>query len=257
VSGPGDAGAVWAHLDSAGAEWLRAAVADVRARPEAVRTSFPAAGRHCGRSALVAGDPDGLVHGTVDDAARGLLLAALPLTGAALTAEVVGLYRFGDAAERRGVLRGLPAVDVAVDVAVDATGGVGADLVELVLDGLRTNDRRLVAAALGPCARRLADHDWRHGVLKCLFTGVPLAAVADLDERADPELGAMFLSFAHERVAAGRDVPADTWLVVDRFPELLAASALPAELHSPVPARRGAAERALSGRAPSRNGRGG
>ena len=46
-----------------------------------------------------------------------------------------------------------------------------------------------------------------------------------------------------------RDVPADVWLVVDRFPEqldVLAAST--AELDSPVPARRAAAERALAGR---------
>lgn len=249
MSGVDPGGRVREHLDAAGADWLRAALADVRARPEAVRTLFPAAGRHCGRAPLVAGDADGLVHGTVDDAVRGLLLAALPLTGPALVAEVTALYRFGDAAERRGVLRGLPAPDPA--------GPAGDGLTDLVLDALRTNDRRLVAAALGPCARRLADHDWRHGVLKALFTRIPLAAVADLDERADAGLAAMFLSFAHERVAAGRDVPADTWRVVDRFPGLLAGSPLPRELDSPVPARRDAALRALSGRSPSRNGRGG
>ena len=50
----------------------------------------------------------------------------------------------------------------------------------LLLDALRTNDVRLVAAAMGPHARRLSPHDWRHGVLKCLFVGVPLADVADL-----------------------------------------------------------------------------
>ncbi len=250
MSGVDPGGGVREHLDAAGADWLRAALADVRARPEAVRTLFPAVGRHCGRAPLVAGDADGLVHGTVDDAVRGLLLAALPLTGPALVAEVTALYRFGDAAERRGVLRGLPAP-------ADPTDPAGDGLTDLVLDALRTNDRRLVAAALGPCARRLADHDWRHGVLKALFTGIPLAAVADLDERADAGLAAMFLSFAHERVAAGRDVPADTWLVLDRHPELVASSALPAELGSPVPARRGAALRALADRPPSRPGAGG
>jgi hypothetical protein len=94
-------------------------------------------------------------------------------------------------------------------------------------------------------------------VLKALFTRIPLAAVADLDERADAGLAAMFLSFAHERVAAGRDVPADTWLVLDRHPGLVASSALAAELGSPVPARRGAALRALADRPPSRTGAGG
>jgi L-ribulose-5-phosphate 3-epimerase len=75
---------------------------------------------------------------------------------------------------------------------------------------------RLVAAALGPYARRLDDATWRHGVLKCLFTGVPLAAVAGLGARADTELARIFTDFARERTAAGRDVPADTWLVLDR-----------------------------------------
>ena len=89
---------------------------------------------------------------------------------AMLSDEVAQLYRYGDDAERRGVLRGLAALPAAT---------VPAGL-ELVKDALRANDIRLVAAAMGDfAARHLDAHSWRHGVLKCLFVGVPLAAVAD------------------------------------------------------------------------------
>ena len=67
---------------------------------------------------------------------------------------------------------------------------VGAGLLHS-RDALRTNDTRLVAAALGPyAAAHLDGHGWRQGVVKCVFMGVPLDAVADLDERADDELRA-------------------------------------------------------------------
>lgn len=243
------AAAAWPHLDEAGAAWLRRAVADVAGRPDLVRTLFPAVGRHCGRAPLEPDDPLGLVHGTRDDAARGALLAAIPLSGAALAAEVQSLYRFGDAAERRGVLRGLSQLDEPV-----RQDGVGDRLVPLLHDALRTNDVRLVAAALGHYSRRLDDATWRQAVLKCVFVGVPLAAVTGVTARADAALARTLLDFAHERVAAGRDVPADVWAVVDRFPEEMRGSGIEAELRASDPARRAAASRALAGR-PRRLGR--
>ncbi|MFE7502476.1 EboA domain-containing protein [Streptomyces albidoflavus] len=88
----------------------------------------------------------------------------------------------------------------------------GPDAVGLVEDALRANDTGIVAAAVGPyAARHLDAHAWRHAVLKCLFTGVPLTAVAQLAERAagDGELDRMLADFAAERAAAGRAVPAD------------------------------------------------
>ncbi|MFD1152770.1 EboA domain-containing protein, partial [Saccharothrix hoggarensis] len=58
-------------------------------------------------------------------------------------------------------------------------------------------------------AEHLDAHAWRHGVLKCLFTGVPLTVVAGLDRRVDEELRRMVGAFADERRAAGRAVPDD------------------------------------------------
>ena len=75
----------------------------------------------------------------------------------------------------------------------------------LVQDALRTNDTRLVAAALGPYARRyLDDHAFRQAVLKCVFMAIPLAAVAGLDRRADAELARMLADYAAERSRRAR-----------------------------------------------------
>ena len=77
-------------------------------------------------------------------------------------------------------------------------------------DALRTNDPRLVAAALGPfAAEHLDQHAWRHGVLKALFMGIPLDVVAGLERRADDELARMAVALIDERRAAGRAVSDD------------------------------------------------
>jgi L-ribulose-5-phosphate 3-epimerase len=183
--------------------WLVEAEAKVRRDPASVAALFPAVGRKVGRAPLrPETDPQGLIHGTVDDLARTRLLAVLAevLDPAPLAEEVTRLYRYGDDAERRGVLRGLAVLPA-------TTVPAGLDLVK---DALRANDIRLVAAAMGGFAgRHLDDHNWRHGVLKCLFVGVPLAAVSDVDRRADEELLRMVGDYAEERKAAGREVPAD------------------------------------------------
>ncbi|MDG4840978.1 EboA domain-containing protein [Micromonospora sp. WMMD967] len=185
-------------------DWLDTALRRVAAEPTEITRLFPAAGRRCGRGAL----PDA-PDWTADDAARVLLLAALPRDHAAYAES---LYRHGDAAERRAVLRALPLLPI------DDAG------VPLLHDAIRTNDTRLVAAALGPYARHLDPAAWRQAVLKCVFSGVPLAAVADLDARADGELAAMLAALAAERHAAGRDLPADATDLLDRL-----TAALPRE----------------------------
>ncbi|QGN47384.1 EboA domain-containing protein [Micromonospora sp. WMMD558] len=178
-------------------DWLAAALRRVAAEPAAIARLFPAAGRRCGRAEL----PD-LPGWTADEAARALLLAALPADHAA---HAEALYRTGDAAEKRAVLKALPLLPV---------GGAG---VPLLHDAIRTNDTRLVAAALGRYARHLDPAAWRQAVLKCVFTGVPLAVVADLYARADGELAAMLAALAAERAAAGRTMPADATDLLDRL----------------------------------------
>ncbi|GAA2303009.1 EboA domain-containing protein [Streptomyces kunmingensis] len=183
-----------AHLDTtltpAARAWLDQAVEEAAAHPGSGDDSpppvwelrFAEAGRRAGQD-----------HA---DATRVLLLHA----ARADTATLTRLYAQGTAAERRAVLEALPHL---------VTGSEGLPLVE---DALRTNDTRLVAAAVGPyAAQHLPDHDWRHAVLKCLFTGVPVDVVAELPRRADgnTELARMLGDFAQKRTAAGRPVPED------------------------------------------------
>ncbi|MFI1767622.1 EboA domain-containing protein [Streptomyces sp. NPDC020800] len=186
----GDLAALSEGLDAPTRAWLAGAVLESAAAREATRPSVPVwelrfaeAGRHC--------------RGT-EHAARVLLLHAVRPDAAALAR----LYAHGTAAERRAVLRVLPHLP-------HLTPG---DALPLVEDALRTNDTRLVAAALGPyAARHLGAHAWRHAVLKCLFTGVPLDEIAEFERRAagDDELARMLTDYAAERTAAGRPVPQD------------------------------------------------
>ncbi|MFF3276148.1 EboA domain-containing protein [Streptomyces chrestomyceticus] len=174
---------------------------------------FASAGRHCTRR-----EPPHARDREAAEAARILLLH----TARADARTVTRLYEHGTAAERRAVLMALPHLDL------------GPSARPLVEDALRTNDTRLVAAAVGPyAARHLDAHTWRHAVLKCLFTGVPVTAVAGLAERArgDTELAHMLTAYARERTAAYRPVPADLQRVLD----LTAPSASTAPLASSFP----------------------
>lgn len=193
-----------AVLDRTARTWLDESAAGVAAEPTAVRRLFPAARRRCGHGRV---DP----YWTVDEAARAVLLTALPLRGQALADEVGRLHRHGDPAEQRAVLRALPLLDLG-DLALP-----------LVREALRGNDTTLIEAALGPyAAAHLPDTEFRHAVLKCVFCEIPLARVTGLDTRADRELARMLADFAHERIVAGRAVPQDILPVVRAFPDVVA-----------------------------------
>ncbi|MFM9591065.1 EboA domain-containing protein [Streptomyces scabiei] len=224
-------------LDPAARAWLDEAVARVADRPTAIRALFPAVRRHCGRARLN-------TRLTVDEAARAVLLTALPLGGQPLADELTGLFRHGDPAEQRAVLR---ALHLFTDDAATGREPLGDLAMPLVREALRGNDSSLVEAALGPYgAARLPDAEYRQAVLKCLFQEIPLARTATPAARADAELARMLADFAHERVAAGREVPADVWPVVGAFPAAgPLADRLTAETEAAAPDRRAAAERAL------------
>ena len=195
-------------------EWFDDALRRVATEPESIVELFPAVGRHCGR-----GEHTGVTAGAtrqmnqakpagwrVDDAARVMLLRTVPLGGSVLAEVVDGLYRFGDADEKRGVLLALATLDLPADMTC-----------ALLDDAIRTNDSRLLAAALGPAAACLTAPMWRQAVLKCVFSGVPLHNVADLDARADAELATMLDGLVREREAAGRTVPDDAMALFRRL----------------------------------------
>ncbi|MGP3948700.1 EboA domain-containing protein [Streptomyces sp. 7N604] len=227
----GAADALWDRLPDVAADWTRQAQHTLAVDPDAVAALFPVVGRRCGREPLPGG-ATGPYAWTVDDAVRTLLLDAPALRDPGLGARLTELYEHGDAAERRGVLRALPVLDRA--------GRLAGSALPLVHDALRTNDLRLIAAALGDfppapgyAARHLDAHAFRQAVLKCVFTGIPLDRVAGLAARTDPELVRMMRSYADERTEAGREVPYDVkdFLTIhdpeDREGAPLCASSIP------------------------------
>jgi len=205
-------------------QWLGDARWQVAQNPDAITMRFPAVGQRCGRGPLAGAGPE-LAGWSVDDAARVLLLTALPLRGTALARLVTALYWQGGAAEKRAVLRALSGPNAGAGAADGPQGpagapdvpqglDIGAAAVELLDDAIRTNDPRLVAAAVGSAARRLDDGMWRQAVLKCVFMEIPLTAVADLDRRADGELARMLADLDDERRAAGRSLPDDATVLL-------------------------------------------
>ena len=201
------------RLSPAAQHRLRGMTTAIDEKPAAIDVLFPAAAREVGRGPVDADDPGGMLAPTLDDMVRGVLLLALAEAEqdpAALLRRVGQLYRFGDSDERRAVLRNL------------AELGLGQPAQYLAEDALRSNDLRLIGAAMGAWAgAHLEDAVWRQGVLKCLFVGVPLAAVHCLTDRADAELARMIAAFGEERLAAGRSIPADAHLILDLFPQTL------------------------------------
>jgi hypothetical protein len=225
------------RVDAPTAEKLAVARAEVAAEGSRIAVIFPAVGRMVGRE-LLTPEADGTDPHTwtVADAARTLLLVSL---GDRVDREIQGLYRHGDGEERRGVLRALPFLPIDREI--------GLALVE---DALRTNDVRLIAAACGPYASAELDDDAiAQATLKCVFVGVPLGGFVGLEDRLTPEIAEMLARFAHERVAAGRDVPDDIWAVVNDFPATSEVALIEAELDHPEEGRRAAARRALDRRA--------
>jgi hypothetical protein len=216
-------------------DWLRETSAAVAADPTAIRSKFPMVGRKVGRETLDPAADRADVHAwTIDDAARTVLLMAM---GEAAEPELAELYRFGDAAERRGLLRALAHLDI---------GDRGLPFID---DAIRTNDTRLIAAALGPYAtEHLPDASYDQAVLKCVFVGVPITGLDGVPARVTPDGARMLAAFVHERVAAGRDVPAEVWIVIDKYPHAEEIAAIEAELDSEFDDRRAAAQRALSHR---------
>jgi hypothetical protein len=195
-----------ALLDTPGRIWLDDAVTAVCAGRGPVAHYFAAAGRRCGRAAL-----PGAPGWTADVAARALLLDAVLTAPVGGQSQVGELYRRGSTDEKIAILRALPMLPI--------DGGA----VALLHDALRSNDARLVAAALGPYARHLDPATWRQAVLKCVFMGIGLSFVdglADLsvpDERADAELARMLAALVEERTAAGRTVPSDAVTLLARL----------------------------------------
>ena len=113
---------------------------------------------------------------------------------------VEALFRGGDLREQQAVARclaHLPGPERFVPLAIEIVRTNAAALLEAIAC------RNTFPAA------HLSDAAFNQMVVKCLFTGLPLAQIVGLDRRRSPELERMVAAFASERRAAGRPVPPD------------------------------------------------
>jgi hypothetical protein len=137
-----------------------------------------------------------------------LLLAALqvaPLdTHVGLVEE---LFRTAEIRERQALLRVLdclPDANRFVSVGIEAVRNNATSVVEAIACDNSYPDRHFPDDAYGQM------------VLKCLFCGLPLRRVQGLARRTTPELRRMVAAYASERRAAGRMVPEDAAVVLDK-----------------------------------------
>ncbi|MEO8719179.1 MAG: EboA domain-containing protein [Burkholderiales bacterium] len=211
------------QLDAERGAWLDALLAALRQDP-ADATLDIALGmipRRLGKSELALAAADLAAAGeavadwdprgwSLSEAARILVLCALPARGTPFAERFRALCRAADVAELVTLYRGLPLYPEP------------AALEEQVGEGLRTN-MRVVFEAIAHCnpypKAHFDDHRWNHMVLKALFIGSPLAPIQGLDARANPQLARIMCDFAHERWAAGRPVPFEIWRCVGPFAE--------------------------------------
>jgi hypothetical protein len=139
---------------------------------------------------------------TCDEVGRAALLyeALIADPHADHAALVDGVFRKGDTAERRALLRALCLLPDPARFAPTAIEACRTNVVPVFEAIACDNDFP---------ERWFPDEAFNQLVLKALFLEVPLARVRGLAARAQGELARMALDYAAERRAAGRSVPAD------------------------------------------------
>jgi hypothetical protein len=149
------------------------------------------------------------LHWTTDQAARTLLLLAIPQTDAASYTNVLSrLFETGDVAELTALYKALPLLPFPEAHVHRATEGIRSNMAPVF---------EAIAMENPYAADYLDENAWNQMVLKVIFTGKPIQRIIGLRARANANLARMLSDFAHERWAAGRPVVPDLWLPVAGF----------------------------------------
>jgi len=143
---------------------------------------------------------------TVDQAARSLLLLALPSGDAAShRAALDRVQNDAELGELVALFQTLPLLPHPPAHRERAAEAIRSNMLPVF---------QAVALDNPYPAEELDDAAWAQLVLKCLFVESPLHRVHGLDARTTPELARMLADYAHERWAAGRLVSPELWRCV-------------------------------------------
>jgi hypothetical protein len=241
------------RVDAANQDWLTGQLALLTGQrcahgDRSLHIAFGMVPRRFGKAGLVLSTEDlaaadGCIPGwspgtwSLADAGRILLLATLPGKAPDFAPRFRALCQTAELAEAISLYRGLPLYPEP------------ETLEPLVGEGLRSNMRSVFEAIAydNPYPRRFFEtHRWNHMVLKALFIGSRLAPIQGLDERANSELARIMLDFAHERWAAGREVPYEIWRCIGPFAQSIMLPDLERALSSGTPIEQRAVALALS-----------
>ncbi|MCB1914453.1 MAG: EboA domain-containing protein [Rhodocyclaceae bacterium] len=221
--------------------------------PERLDHASAQCGRRLGRGAIAADQgpiatrcgPLSIAGRPVAELGRTCLIAAAAGAPDGSAQALVGHYRGADEAERAAVVRAL--------AVIDAQG----DSKPLALEAGRANSQVLLGAVMlgNPYpAAHYSEAEFDQMVLKALFVGMPLAGVVGLAARAGPGLSRMCEDYYDERIAAGREAPADIWLALAPHASERGESLLLDNLTHPNPRHRFFAIVAAGARAAQRPG---
>lgn len=207
------------RLSQEGLLWLDQAVFTLEhsSQGEEVLHFYSAAGRKTGKRALLLSPSEKqqlqvlradlpLDHWGADEAARAILLLSLAHLPAAPYRELaLRCYQLGDSREQQSWLRALILLPGCERFQSAATDACRANIIPLF---------ESIACENPYPSAYFPELNFNQMVLKALFNGIAVARIIGLESRFNPELSRMADDYASEREAAGREVPADIWLVL-------------------------------------------
>jgi hypothetical protein len=146
---------------------------------------------------------------TVDQAARSLLLLAMPQADAAQVGQrFEQLYTTAGLPELIALLQTLPLLPDPDRYRYWADEGLRSHITAVF---------NAIAHRNPYPAQHLNQATWNHLVLKALFVDSPLHLITGLDQRRNADLAVMLIDYVHERWAAGRRVTPELWRLLSPF----------------------------------------
>ena len=212
---------VSSFLDEAASVWLENSFGRVAAGDRrALVTAFSLAARKVGKASLCPTQADSqraesiypgwdFSHWSVDQTTRTLLLLAFPSNDKTQYQQaIVQLFDCADVSERVALYQSLPVLPHVESFYAQGVEGVRSSMTA-VFEAI---------ALRNPYPKDYFDQPaWNQMVLKALFEGSPLYLIDGLDNRANADLAAMLVAYAHERWSAKRPVSPELWRSVGPF----------------------------------------